>query len=314
MMQLLTFFALSFGLFGVFIAQYKAVYKAVYQLWTAEIVHNPNSLTSESQPANEKKRCKVCSEVETYCREVCDLTNALTVLFLVVFITGILALCAATVSLRTVAEPGDIVIIRCVQALIFIIFFSLASILKITHIDIIHKKNTSQIDQKLFHIWCKMNCHESKQSFQQNLQPPRMYVILNHKIKEYLSKKELDTKLGEEDTDETTVPMNWLSLFNRKSVNNPCPSKYEDAYTEQIIWNFIDNIHKNPQKWDCLIDQLKGTTESKNWNRIKQGLGDIDKDFVRYLIIGCLLVILIVFGMVIYPEFETPILFNSTIE
>ena len=57
---------------------------------------------------------------------------------------------------------------------------------------------------------------------------------------------------------------------------------------------------------------LKGTTKSKTWNHIIPGLGDIDKEFVRYLIIGCLFVILIIFVTIFYPEFKTPILFNST--
>ena len=126
--------------------------------------------------------------------------------------------------------------------------------MKIAHIDILHKQNTSQIDQKVFHIWCKVNCHESKQGFQRYLQPPRMYVILNQKVKEYLNKKEFATKLEEKNLNENTSPMNWLLLFNGKLVNKPCPFKDEEPYTEKIIWNFIDNIHKDPQKWDCLID------------------------------------------------------------
>ena len=63
MMQLLAFFALLFGLFGIFINQYKAVYKAVYQLWTKEIVHDPDNqvlITSEykSRENSEYKSCE----------------------------------------------------------------------------------------------------------------------------------------------------------------------------------------------------------------------------------------------------------------
>lgn len=278
MMRILVFFVLLFGLFGIFVSQYISQYREIYRLWIKEIIYGADFCDYDP-----KERSQLCSSVESYCREVCSLANALFVLLLGIISTGIVALYVLKVRLSEidVADSGEILLLQADQALLLLLMFSIHSILKASNIDILHTAKTSQIDRNLFHIWCKVKCHESKNDFRKNLVPNRMYVLLHEKINDYNKDQESD-----EAANKTKNP-----------ANKP---------EEKFVYSLIENMKENPDEWKNLLDLLKYTKKEKTWNPISWVLRDKDYEFLSYLITISLIVIpiflTILFGLT--PEIK----------
>ncbi|AKB77450.1 hypothetical protein MSHOH_0967 [Methanosarcina horonobensis HB-1 = JCM 15518] len=283
MMRILVFFGLLFGLFGIFMSQYILQYRTIYQLWIKEIVYYTGSCGSKdkNQLCNQedsfyKNGSQICSQVESYCREICDLANALIILFLEIIITGLISLYVLKIKLNEVdISPGDIAILRGDQALVFVLLLSVHSILKASHIDILHSAKTSEIDRKLFHIWCKVNCHTLKAGFQQKLEPPRMYVLLRDKIIEH-------------------------SRNEKPALNS------ENEKEEMFIYEFISKLKEDQKEWNQLLALLEETRESSRWNPLYRLFGDIDQEFLRYLVVIATIEIIVVLVLLfdLLPEFS----------
>lgn len=71
MMSLLVFLVLLFGLFGVMSGQYIMQYREAYALWINMIVYGGK----EEFSTCDKEKRKLCSKLESYSREICELTD-----------------------------------------------------------------------------------------------------------------------------------------------------------------------------------------------------------------------------------------------
>ena len=75
MMELLVFLVLLFGLFGVISAQYIMQYREAYALWIKEIVY------SDHMESNKNNRKELCSRLESYSRETCELADFIFIVY-----------------------------------------------------------------------------------------------------------------------------------------------------------------------------------------------------------------------------------------
>lgn len=82
MMNLLVFLVLLFGLFGVISAQYIMQYREAYALWINEIVYANPEEYSDSY-----KIRTLCSKLESYSREICELTDLIQLIFALMSLT-----------------------------------------------------------------------------------------------------------------------------------------------------------------------------------------------------------------------------------
>lgn len=79
-MTLLVFLVILFGLFGMISTQYINQYRNAYQLWTKEMIFNGTT-------NNENDRIDLCSKIESYSRELCEINDLLGIVLFMLFST-----------------------------------------------------------------------------------------------------------------------------------------------------------------------------------------------------------------------------------
>lgn len=179
MMSLLVFLVLLFGLFGVISSQYIIQYREAYALWIKEIVYS----NSENDLGCEKKA--LCSKVESYSREICELTDMILLIFILISATFLIIVYTIEKNMPLInPNTVDYNILIASRVLTFMLFSSLILILYFLKINIVFPSGkTSAIDEKLFSVWYKYKCYRNKQKeFQDKLEPRRLYEILAEKI------------------------------------------------------------------------------------------------------------------------------------
>lgn len=209
MMSLLVFLVLLFGLFGVISSQYIIQYREAYALWINEIVYS----NTDNNPGSERKT--LCSKLESYSREICELTDMILLIFILISITFLIIVYTIEKNLPLmIYNSFDYNILIASRILTFMLFSSLILILYFLKINIIHPyEKTSAIDEKLFSVWYKHKCHRHKQKdFQDKLEPRRLYEILAEKIEN----EELKDVLRED-----ILLVKPLFRIRRKIVSNP---------------------------------------------------------------------------------------------
>ncbi|CAG0950845.1 MAG: hypothetical protein MPEBLZ_02420 [Candidatus Methanoperedens nitroreducens] len=179
MMSLLVFLVLLFGLFGVISSQYIIQYREAYALWIKEIVYSDPENNSDT----DKKA--LCSKVESYSREICELTDMILLIFILISATFLIIVYTIEKNMPLI-NPNtiDYNILIASRVLTFMLFSSLILILYFLKINIIFPSGkTSAIDEKLFSVWYKYKCYRNKQKeFLDKLEPRRLYEILAEKI------------------------------------------------------------------------------------------------------------------------------------
>ena len=179
MMSVLVFLVLIFGLFGVISAQYIMQYREAYYFWIKEIVYNKN----EGVNFNEKK--EICSKIESYSREICELANMILLLFFLISITFFVVVFTIEIN-KSLMEANTIALnlLYATEILAFILYISLFVIMDFLKIGLINNKSkTSAIDEKLFKVWFKFKCHDCKQEeYSKYLEPRRLYEIVAEKL------------------------------------------------------------------------------------------------------------------------------------
>jgi hypothetical protein len=128
---------------------------------------------------------ELCSKIESYSREICELANMIILLFTLVCITIITIL--YTIEINIPLMENDIQqlnIIRASEFLTFLLLCSLFLILYLMKISLWSPKSaTSAIDEKIFDVWYKLECHECKQEdYKKNKEPKRLYEITAEKL------------------------------------------------------------------------------------------------------------------------------------
>ncbi len=173
MMELLVFLVLLFGLFGVISAQYIMQYREAYALWVKEIVYaNPESNKRE-----------LCSKLESYSRETCELADFIFVIFLMICITILIILYIMKKNIPLTTESTSLNVVYASGALTLMLFAALPVILSHLKIDIIASSRTSSIDEKIFEVWYANKCHRCKhEDFRTKLEPRQLYETLAEKI------------------------------------------------------------------------------------------------------------------------------------
>ncbi len=173
MMELLVFLVLLFGLFGVISAQYIMQYREAYALWIKEIVYaNPESNKRE-----------LCSRLESYSRETCELADFIFVIFLMICITILIILYIMKKNIPLTAESTSLNVVYASGALTLMLFAALPVILHHLKIDIIASSKTSSIDEKIFEVWYANRCYRSKHDdYRTKLEPRQLYETLAEKI------------------------------------------------------------------------------------------------------------------------------------
>lgn len=177
-MELLIFLVILFGLFGIVSSQYMGQYREGYAIWVKEIVYN-KSKNGEST--------EICSKIESLSRELCWIYDLLCGLILMIVFTFIVIICTLYAIFPMIDKPDERFVYISCSTLTVMIFFAVPIILKfILNIDIVFTSRTSGIDRKLFFVWCKHKCFETKNAnYKTQLEPHRLYELLY----ELLSKK-----------------------------------------------------------------------------------------------------------------------------
>lgn len=182
MIRLLIFFVLLFGLFGVISAQYITQYREAYALWINKIVYGGKE---EHKTCKEKR--EMCSKLESYSREICELANMLFVIFVGMCITFLIVIYKIQENIPLLINSNltsDINIIYGLRFLVFMLFGSLFLILSLLKINLIYSTSkTSAIDEKIFSVWYELKCHDCKEKqYQDKLEPNRLYETYAEKI------------------------------------------------------------------------------------------------------------------------------------
>ena len=187
MMGLLVFLVILFGLFGMVSTQYITQYRNAYYYWIKEASYN-------IKKNNGDKNCRViCSKVESYSREFCEITDLLFVIIAMLTIT--LTIVITTVCFefyllnlklfsfmdifRTFEMGTQLEIFKSCGVLILSLMVFL-SIPIIKHL--LKMSDPTSIDNKLFNLWWDCKCPRLKNSNKRK-KPHRLYEILDEKIK-----------------------------------------------------------------------------------------------------------------------------------
>ncbi len=142
MMELLVFLVLLFGLFGVISAQYITQYREAYALWIKEIVYAGN--------IDKTNRGELCSKLESYSRETCELADFIFIVFVLMCITFAIIIYTLKKNIPLISSPTNLNIAYASGALTLMLFLALPVILRYLKIDIIASSRTSSIDEKIF--------------------------------------------------------------------------------------------------------------------------------------------------------------------
>ncbi|VVB90198.1 Uncharacterised protein [uncultured archaeon] len=181
MIRLLVFLMLLFGLFGVISSQYIVQYREAYALWINSIVYGGN----EEKPTCKEKR-EICSKLESYSREICELANMLLLIFILLCITFLIVIYTIqeNILLLNSNSTSDLNIFYGLRFLVFILFVSLFLIFYLLKINLIYSTSkTSAIDEKIFSVWYELKCHDCKKNpYHDKLEPSRLYETYAEKI------------------------------------------------------------------------------------------------------------------------------------
>lgn len=177
MMTLFVFYVLIFGLFGVVATQYMSQYREAYGLWIREIVYNDHTEYNK----NEKRH--LCSRVESLSREICELANIIFMVIVMLCFTFLIIIYTITENLPLITDKKEINILYASLLLSIMILVAFPIILYLLKLNILYKYNTSTIDEKLFDLWYKINCHGCKhKDYFNKTEPRQLYEILAERI------------------------------------------------------------------------------------------------------------------------------------
>lgn len=191
MMSLLVFLVILFGLFGMVSTQYITQYRNAYYYWVKKDSYN---IEEDKIEKDNKENCReMCSKVESFSREFCEITDLLFIIVslltftLTIVITIIcfefyllnLKFISFTDFSRTFEPETQLEIIKNCGVLILclMIFVSIPWIKYLLKMS-----DSTSIDKKLFDLWWDCKCTRLKKS-NASKQPHRLYEILDEKIK-----------------------------------------------------------------------------------------------------------------------------------
>lgn len=183
MMRLFVFYGILFSLFGIYLSRYISQYREAYELWVKEIVYRKDTINEKE---NGSKKPRLFSKIESLARELCQIADAIFLLFTILCLTFLLT-ASATISYLRSQECGVInhneqIILILSLIISTIIFLLLPILLRSAHIHILDTSKTSKIDEKVFEVWYKYRCFEHRdKDYSLKLQPRRLYETLARK-------------------------------------------------------------------------------------------------------------------------------------
>lgn len=217
MLSLFIFFVLLFGLLGIFISQYITQYREAYALWIENIVYDQGNEVLDC-----KYKVKLCSKLESYSREICELSHMIIIIFLGIAVVFLSLMYMITVSIPFIGGESaifyefmgltyfssnyEINVLLAARILALLLFVGLSFVLMQSNINIINISQTSAIDEKIFDVWIQLGCEGCKKKKEQ-LEPRRLYEIWAERIDDGASVSPEDRK-------------RLNPLLKDKSVNN----------------------------------------------------------------------------------------------
>ncbi len=186
MMTLLVFLVILFGLFGMIATQYVNQYRVAYQLWTKEMIFNKTT-------NNENDKIDLCSKIESYSRELCEINDLLGIV-LFMLISTLTIIMGTTYAIFQITDfklqtlftnPNtDNIKIFASLLLTIMIFLAIPIICYYLKINLGNPSKSSSIDKMLFDLWWNNKCHRLKsETGKKNMQPIRLYQLLDEYIK-----------------------------------------------------------------------------------------------------------------------------------
>lgn len=166
------FLVLLIGLFGVYLAQYIIQYREAYKLWIETIVYGADIDDCEKK--------QLCSQIESYSRELCGLADIIRVLFYSLCITFIVILCTIRFNIVLVEYASENFNAYLASGVLsgLSLLVGIPLILHYSHINIYKPLETSPIDEDLFSVWNKLECHYCKEeNYINKLEPSRLYEV-----------------------------------------------------------------------------------------------------------------------------------------
>lgn len=204
MMTLLVFEVILFGLFGVLLGQFIGQSREAYAIWIREIVYPAN------QENDAETKRKLCSNMESLSREICNLVELIVIVAVLIGITFFVIFSTVLWTYDLIEDPYESRIAIASTVLASLIIIILPFILIKLNINPINPQISSPIDEKIFDVWHVNNCHKLKpEQYRKKLQPIHLYEILGEKI----DKNEI-TPTNEE------IEIIKLLTKNKKNVNH----------------------------------------------------------------------------------------------
>lgn len=172
MMIVYIFLVLLIGLFGVYLAQYIIQYREAYKLWIETIVYDAD--------INDCEKKQLCSQIESYSRELCGLADIIRLLFYSLCVTFLVILVTIRLNIVLVdyaSESYNAYLASGVLSVLSLLI-GIPLILHYSHIKILKPLETSPIDEDLFSVWNKLECHDCKgDNYTNKLEPSRLYEV-----------------------------------------------------------------------------------------------------------------------------------------
>lgn len=211
-MELLVFLVILFSVFGIILSQYINQYRSAYKLWVEICIYEDGEVSD-----NEKKK-KICSEVESYSRELCEINDLLIIIIYLIYFTTFIITMSFGIDMFLIDPSSQffqsiilghitsillsIIILLIIPIILHVLkisfiglkiikFFKINVILKKLRIINILKKmsvindidqsDLVTIDDKLFDLWWNTQCQCLKNNYKPY--PKGIYDKLNQKIK-----------------------------------------------------------------------------------------------------------------------------------
>lgn len=175
-MPILIFYVIIFGIFTMTITQYIEQYRKAYKMWIFLIAYNGH----KNLDSKEKKN--YCSEIESYSREICELTDMLHLIVILVLLIATFVIRVGVKNLPLVDE-ATINITYGTILLTIILIITVIPVFFYAKLNIIDKKRTSLLDEKIFFMWYNTRCHECKEKKSHaKHKPDVLYEIFLEKI------------------------------------------------------------------------------------------------------------------------------------
>jgi hypothetical protein len=171
-------------------------YREAYAIWIENVVYEQDNKILEC-----KDKINLCSKLESYSREICELSHMIIIIFVGIAIVFLLMLYMITVNIPIIGNSSttyseflgfayfssnyEINVLLGARIMAFILFFGLVFVLMQSNINIISVSKTSAIDEKIFDVWIKLGCEKCKKNNNQ-LEPHRLYEIWAEKVNDGL--------------------------------------------------------------------------------------------------------------------------------